>query len=343
MLQEQTKSTTIEERFIVRPPKMSDMEDVLEMLEICDIHAIGEVEVSIDVLQTDWTLPTVSLERNFRVVTTQNGRVIAFAELWDTDEPLVMTWAWARVHPEFEGLGIGTYLLEWSEQTSLESMARAPKEAQFTIQAGAKSTYQPANDLLINQGMKLNRIFSTMMIDLDEQPDAPQLPGNIVIRPMQSVDQLPAVVHAIEDSFQDHWGYVEQDFEKELAHWQHIVDTDPTFDQTLWFLAMDGDQIAGFSICKPNHGPNYNTGWVDVLGVLRPWRKRGLGLALLKHSFGELYQRDKTKVGLGVDADSLTGATRLYERAGMRPTRQFNTYQKILRPGIDMIKRTAEE
>jgi len=41
-------------------------------------------------------------------------------------------------------------------------------------------------------------------------------------------------------------------------------------------------------------------------------------------------------VGLGVDAGSLTGATRLYERAGMRPIRQFDTYELELRPGRDI-------
>lgn len=343
MLKEKTQPMSIEERFIVRPPQMSDMEDVLEMLEICDIHATGEVVTSIEILQTDWTLPTVTLEHNFRVVTTQNGRIIAFAELWDIDDPLVMTWNWARVHPEFEGLGIGTHLMNWAEKSSREVMVRAPRQARFVMQAGAVSTYQPAHDLIKNQGMKLIRHFWNMEIDLSEPPDAPQLPENIIIRPMRNLEELPAVVLAVEDAFQDHFGYIEQSFEKQLAHWQHVTETDSNFDQTLWFMAMDGDQVAGLSLCWPNHGPNIEMGWVGTLGVLRPWRRQGLGLALLKHSFGELYRRGKSKVGLGVDADSLTGATRLYEKAGMHASRQFDVYEKELRPGVDLIKRTAEE
>jgi GNAT superfamily N-acetyltransferase len=80
-------------------------------------------------------------------------------------------------------------------------------------------------------------------------------------------------------------------------------------------------------------------GWVNVLGVRRPWRKRGLGLALLQHSFGEFYSRGKHRAGLGVDASSLTGATRLYEKAGMKPIRQFTVSQKVLRPGLDIATR----
>ena len=61
------------------------------------------------------------------------------------------------------------------------------------------------------------------------------------------------------------------------------------------------------------------------------WRKRGLGLALLLQAFNEFYQRGDRTVGLGVDAQSLTGATRLYEKAGMHVTRRYDTYEKVIR------------
>jgi hypothetical protein len=37
-----------------------------------------------------------------------------------------------------------------------------------------------------------------------------------------------------------------------------------------------------------------------------------------------------------VDAYNLTGALRLYERAGMRMYRKFNTYEKELRAGVEL-------
>jgi ribosomal protein S18 acetylase RimI-like enzyme len=54
--------------------------------------------------------------------------------------------------------------------------------------------------------------------------------------------------------------------------------------------------------------------------VRKPWRKRGLGLALLHHAFGVFYSRGQPRIALGVDAQNPTGATRLYERAGMHVT-----------------------
>ena len=74
-------------------------------------------------------------------------------------------------------------------------------------------------------------------------------------------------------------------------------------------------------------------GWIRTLGVRRPWRQRGLGEAILLHSFGEFYKRSKTTIGLGVDAQNPTGATRLYQKVGMFAASEFVTYEKELRSG----------
>ena len=62
----------------------------------------------------------------------------------------------------------------------------------------------------------------------------------------------------------------------------------------------------------------------------RPWRRRGLGLALLLRSFGQFYERGQRRVALSVDSDNPSGATRLYERAGMRVEREEVLYEKEL-------------
>jgi len=119
------------------------------------------------------------------------------------------------------------------------------------------------------------------------------------------------------DPFEEGW--------RELKSSQH--------DPSLWFLAMDGDQIAGISLCQDE---KERGGWVHSLGVLRSWRQKGLGLALLHHSFGEFYRRGIHNVYLGVDSENLTGATRLYERAGMHVVREEYVYEKELRGGKEL-------
>jgi ribosomal protein S18 acetylase RimI-like enzyme len=109
-----------------------------------------------------------------------------------------------------------------------------------------------------------------------------------------------------------------------------------SFDPALWFLAMDADAIAGVALCKTLAGE----GWVDVVGVRRPWRNRGLGLALLRHALAEYHRRNVRKVSLSVDAESITGAPRLYGRAGMRVRESYVICLKDLRPGRDLSVRS---
>ena len=101
------------------------------------------------------------------------------------------------------------------------------------------------------------------------------------------------------------------------------------FDPSRWFLALEGGEPVGAALCSFAEG----VGWVDMLAVRRPWR-RGLGLALLRHALGDFYDRGTRRVTLTVDSESPTGATRLYERAGMHVTQQYALYVKELRPGV---------
>jgi len=55
-----------------------------------------------------------------------------------------------------------------------------------------------------------------------------------------------------------------------------------------------------------------------------------LGLALLHHAFTEFWRRGERAVALGVDAENPTGATRLYERAGMHMLFDAVVYEKQL-------------
>ena len=66
------------------------------------------------------------------------------------------------------------------------------------------------------------------------------------------------------------------------------------------------------------------------LAVRPASRRAGLGLALLESGFAALWRRGHTRVGLEVDSENETGATRLYERAGMKVTRRYATYEKVL-------------
>jgi mycothiol synthase len=338
MILEQTfaPETNVQERFLFRPTTMDDLEPTVELYNICSKHMIGKTEATLTDVRAEWLLPDFDLEASTRVVLTPEGRLVGYIELWDIDEMPVNLWVWGRVHPDYEGQGIGTALMEWAQQRALQALNRVPDGIRVAMSSGTHSTYEPGHRLLKNRGMTPIRHFYTMAIDLEERPPEPKWPAGITIRPMKGLEEARDVVWAVEDAFRDHWGYVEQPFEKEFELWLHFMKHEEHFDPNLWYLAIDGDEIAGVSLCMPQSREDKDMGWVRVLGVRRPWRRQGLGLAMLHYSFGEFYKSGKARVGLGVDASSLTGATGLYEKAGMRPIRQFDTYELELRPGRDV-------
>ena len=92
-----------------------------------------------------------------------------------------------------------------------------------------------------------------------------------------------------------------------------MVESD-NYDPSLWLLARDGDEIAGISLCDLDP----DEGWVGVLGVRRPWRRRGLATPLLYAELPRHPRSWEASRSLGVDAANPTGATQLYEGVGMR-------------------------
>ena len=324
----------------LRSATLKDVEAAHELFDICSHHMIGKSEVSLSHVRSEWTSPGFDLENSVRVVDGPDGGIIGYVELWDIDDPPVSIWVWGRVHPDYEGQGIGTSLMNWAEERAISAISRVPDGLRVAMRSGTFSGYEPASDLFLDRNMSLDRHFLNMVIDLDEEPEAPLWPDGIQLRAMKDESELEAIVKAVRDAFQDHWGYVETEFETEYEQWLHFIRDDEDFDPSLWFLAMDGERIAGISLCREKYDEDPNMGWVSTLGVLRPWRRQGLGLALLRHSFRILRERGQKRAGLGVDAGSLTGATGLYEKAGMRCFRQFDTYELELRPGRDIAKRS---
>jgi GNAT superfamily N-acetyltransferase len=132
----------------------------------------------------------------------------------------------------------------------------------------------------------------------------------------------------MEEAFGDHWEHRPVPFDR----WLHDHRTHPGYDPGLWFLAVEGDDIAGGVICERFTSEQPDCAWVDDVAVRRPWRRRGVALALLLHAFGVLYRRGIRKAALTVDSDSPTGATGLYERAGMRVERSIDVFGKEIVP-----------
>lgn len=311
--------------YTMRPATPEDIPAILELLRAHDIAEQGKAEDHSPEEATRWM-------RNARktwAVTDPAGRLVGYLELQAEGHGVLYSDGY--VHPEHRGQGIGSHLVQTMLDAAPEYIAEQPEGAQVILQSGTNQRNADAQAIFAQHGFRLERVFYRMLIEMTEPPPAPQWSAGITVRHVIRGEER-AVFDAVQASFQDHWGTVQRDYEQ----WYERRINTPKYDPEQWYLAMDGEQIAGFSLCSLDA----NGGRVDTLGVLRGYRKHGLGLALLHYSFGAFWQRGITSISLGVDGASLTGAVRLYERGGMHIDQQWAVWAKILREGEDL--RTTE-
>jgi mycothiol synthase len=160
-----------------------------------------------------------------------------------------------------------------------------------------------------------------MQIALDAPPPDADWPDGVSVATFRSEDAR-AFYEALDEAMADDWGHVSIGFDE----WRRRRLEAPDTDTSLWFIARAGGEIAGVLRGEHRHGG----GWIGALGVRPAWRRRGIATALLRHAFGEYRRRGEAHVGLGVDTQNASGATRLYERAGMRVTTQNVVFEKDL-------------
>lgn len=229
-------------------------------------------------------------------------------------------WIDLRVPPGENDAAIGDALVGALEARAEEDAAPGAVVRMFVF-----STDAPGLSLVQKRGYEVVRHSFQMRIDFDGELADPVWPEGVSVRTYVPGTDDEAVYEAQQESFEDGFEFVRQSYDE----WRKWSFREP-FDPSLWLLAVDGAEIAGVCLCRPEGGGEGELGWVASLGVLRLWRRRGVARALLLHAFAELRARGKVGAGLGVDGLSPTGAVQLYERAGMRVARRSDHYEKPL-------------
>ena len=320
-----THETTLDPDLSLRAVTWEDVKPIAQLiLDVCIADGDPTVTTTEEEIRRFWSSSDFNIETDAWVVETGEGRIVGYQEYFCKHAHAAMVGD-GYVHPEFHELGIGTTMLRTLERRARQEMELAQPGVRVFIRNGIAGNDAAAGELHENEGYQAIRFSWHMEIELQEEPQVPPFPNGINLRPFLLEEHNHALYEAHEEAFSDHWGHVRGTFES----WNHHMIDRENFDPSLFFIAWDGDQIAGYSLCRYRMG----SGWVGTLGVRRPWRKRGLGEALLLHSFSEFYHRGTRTIGLGVDAQNPTGATRLYKKAGMQVASEMVVYEKELRPG----------
>jgi len=295
-------------KYFVRPPRMDDLDSVYEIISKQNLADYGSPLKSVDDLKKSWQ--AIDLDED-TCAAMADGKIAGYAELLDNDSPFIYLAERNNVDLAFQLLLI------------LEDKALSRKKGNVNLFTKISAKNNTLLQLFASKGYKSNLSFLIMELGLTEPPPGPYWTDDIFVRPfIQNQDEIKTY-NMDEEASQDkgyHTPLSYMDWAKRMG-----MDKD-SFDPTLWFLACEGDEIVGGALNVL--GQENGVGWVDHLSVRRPWRRKGVGKALLLQSFGEFYNRGIKQIKLSVDSKSLTGAPHLYENVGMKTVQEYFIYRK---------------
>ena len=237
--------------------------------------------------------------------------------------------------------GIGTTLTEWGIERAKDVFSRVPDDARVVIQCYGKLDEE--KQLLEDMGFELVRHSHQMNIEFEIEPQEIEFPENMNLFTYAEHPQLEDFVRIQQESFRDHRGFVEQPLEKVVSVWKNFIDAAEDFDPDLMIILREGTNDVGMVFAWTASEEEADRAYIETLGVTREYRRRGLGMKLLQHIFSELYKKGLRKAALSVDASSLTGATKLYEKAGMYVAHIYNAYELEIRAGKEYSNQGQQE
>jgi mycothiol synthase len=319
--------------YTIRSATIDDLEVCVTLFNLISTRDYGRNTYAADDVLTEWTSPSFDLAANTRILHDESGNLAGYIEV--QAKPPERPFIWARVHPDHENRGLGTYLIRWGESIAHQNLPQAAEGAQVLVHMAYKHGHTATETLFTDLGYQHIRNFYDMWIDLDDAPAPVTLPDGFSLRPYNHPQDLRDILKVTEEAFSDHWGHVDEDFEETYKEVLHEFDNDDKFDPSLVLVVTEDatGTIAGVAYNRIESYSHPEAGYINTLGVPRAYRNRGIGTTLLKHTFYEMYKRGKRAVTLGVDASNLTGAVRLYENAGMYAKETFAVYEKIIREG----------
>lgn len=308
----------------------ADLPGMLHILNaVHEADGVDEV-VTLDQLRLNYaTLVNCDPERDISVATV-DGHVVAYARVfWQNLVEGGRSYEnFGVVAPEWRRRGIGGALHRQNEARLREIAATHDVSPKWLASEGVDDD-AGTGALLLGNGYKPVRYFYEMVAPSLEGVQPVAMPDGIELRPVTR-DQYRVIWEASREAFRDHWGEAEW----AEADWERFEAEPENADPRFWRVGWDGDQVAGAVTVTVSEEENRQHGrarvYVAWVSVRRAWRRRGLARALMASALIAARDEGFTSASLGVDTDSPTGATALYESLGFAPDKTFTAYRKAM-------------
>jgi mycothiol synthase len=310
-----------------RTPIAKIFADITNLVKLNEATGQLDDDTLVSDLQNLFNSPNVDQARDLRLWKDSTGKLIGFGQLLISQQKdEISSYLYFDVHPTCYGKTIETEILQWSEQRMLE----IGKNRNLPIQLHTYSSDDKIlrRVLLERQNFKVERSFLTMACSLNQDFPYSSLPSGFKLKQVSWKKDSEAWVELFNESFSKHWNH--QDLTVATARdWLKNPSYLPELNLTA--VAPDGT-LAAFCLGYINYQENARSGrkecWIKLLGTGLNFRKLGLGKAMLLAVIKQLKAMGIEQVKLGVDAQNLTSAIRLYQSVGFQAVNTWLSYCK---------------
>ena len=316
----------------IRNYRADDLAALLALINEADAVDKQERATTLEQLEHEMSFPTANPETDC-FLAWDGERLVGYTDLYvrpGTLQSEGMIYCWGVIHPDWRRCGLGRRLLDTAFRRSGEIVSQLA-DGRVKFQCTARDGELGRRALYEGSGMRPVRYFVNLARSINGNLPPVAVPPGIRLRTFDPAHDAEAVWQVDQIAFRDHWGHTDAPLE-EFLHWIEM----PHLRPELWFLAEDeaSHEIVGLAlnVIDPHWiaQTGRREGYVENLAVLRDYRQRGLGTALLLQSLHALRDAGMEAVHLHADTENLTGAMRLYERVGFRVRKTSIAYHKAL-------------
>jgi ribosomal protein S18 acetylase RimI-like enzyme len=317
-----------------RPGSPDDAARIHELVRVAEVHDREPLVTPLEEIVEVFEDPHLDPARDV-LLGELDGRLVAWGRVWHhpSGQNLERAYLFGTVHPNYRQKGIGRALFGRQLGRARSLLEKYDHDLPRFIRTSAWDWLTGAQRLYEGAGLRPVRWFDELLRPLDPPLQTPVLPG---VRITSWIPERSDEVRLLHNAaFSDHWGSGAIDpesWEQGLTEYGSRLD--------LSVLAIDGDELVGY--CLNEAYPEdeellgRRDGWIGTLGVAREHREKGIATALIAASIEGFRRAGFTHASLGVDADSPTGAHRLYSRLGFRLEKRSVTHQ------IEVLRRSGE-